>query len=82
MNKKKFLEVVEGFLSKHSLAAATFGAQALNSPDFVLRLRRGRECREDTQRRVFDFMNNYGKVRPEDFYLTDSDLEKEEKENG
>lgn len=36
--------------------------------------------RADRMRKIYEWSD--GQVRPEDFYLTDSDSEKEEKENG
>ena len=36
--------------------------------------------RVENMRKIYEWSG--GKVRPEDFYLTDSDSEKEEKENG
>ena len=59
MDKTTFNEKIEKFLKKHNMAAATFGMLANNSPNFVKDIRSGRECREETQRRVLDFMAKY-----------------------
>jgi predicted transcriptional regulator len=59
MTKKDFLEMVENFLSNKGMSATTFGILANKEPNLVFTLREGRECREETQARVLDFINNY-----------------------
>lgn len=68
MNKKEFLEIVENFLQANpkkketivtGVSAFDLGMQSIGSPNLVYDLRNGRECREETQARVLDFINNY-----------------------
>jgi predicted transcriptional regulator len=59
MNKKDFLETVETFMKTKEMSATTFGILANKEPNLVFTLREGRECREETQARVLDFINNY-----------------------
>ena len=59
MTKKDFLETVEEFLKAKEMSATTFGILANKEPNLVFTLRDGRECREETQARVLDFINNY-----------------------
>lgn len=66
MLKKDFLEKVNDFLNASAIPAATFGVLAIGDPSFVLKLRKGRECREATQTRVLDFINNYQQEKNDD----------------
>lgn len=59
MTKKEFLETIEDFLKKNEIAPTTFGIKAYNDPNLVFNLRNGRECREETQNKVLNFINNY-----------------------
>lgn len=59
MNKKDFLEKVEKFLKDFHMYPTTFGILAKKEPLFVFMLREGRECREETQKKVLDFMKKY-----------------------
>jgi predicted transcriptional regulator len=59
MNKKDFLETVETFMKTKEMSATMFGILANKEPNLVFTLREGRECREETQARVLDFINNY-----------------------
>lgn len=59
MNKKDFLEKVEKFLKDFHMYPTTFGVLAKKEPLFVFLLREGRECREETQKKVLEFMENY-----------------------
>lgn len=59
MTKKEFLQTIEDFLSRTAMSASTFGMTTIGSPNFVSDLRKGRECREETQNRVLKFINNY-----------------------
>ncbi len=59
MTKKEFLATVEKFLKETKMAPTTFGTKSLEDPMFVLRLRDGRECREETQNKVLKFIKNY-----------------------
>ena len=59
MNKKDFLETVETFMKTKEMSATMFGILANKEPTLVFTLREGRECREETQARVLDFINNY-----------------------
>lgn len=61
MNKKDFLEKVEKFLKDFHMYPTTFGILAKKEPLFVFMLREGRECREETQKKVLDFMKKYEK---------------------
>ena len=59
MTKKGFLEKVELFLKRFSITPSTFGKMVLRQPMFVFQLRAGRECREETQQKVLQFIENY-----------------------
>lgn len=59
MERKEFLEKVESFLGITQMAATAFGISALKDPNFVRKLRAGRESRESVRNRVLDFINNY-----------------------
>ena len=61
MNKKDFLDTVETFMRDNEVSATMFGILANKEPNLVFTLREGRECREETQARVLDFINNYKK---------------------
>ena len=66
MNKKDFLEFVETFLAQSLMRPSTLGVLAIKDPMFVSLLRKGRECREATQTRVLDFINNYQQEKNDD----------------
>jgi hypothetical protein len=51
-----FLAEVEAFLGRSGLPASTFGARALNDPQFVFDLRAGRAVRLTTVDRVRAFI--------------------------
>ena len=59
MTKKEFLQEVENFLEKTGLSATVFGMKAVNDSRFIFMLREGRECREATQEKVFEFMRSW-----------------------
>lgn len=59
MLKDDFLQKVNDFLIQRNISATAFGILAIEDPTFVLKLRRGRECREATQQKILDFMDNY-----------------------
>lgn len=59
MTKKDFAETIETFLEKHKMAPTTFGILANKEPNFVFLIRDGRECREETQARILNFMQQY-----------------------
>ena len=66
MTKKDFLETIEKFLLKEGISPSSFGMKAVNDPSFVDRVRAGRECREETQNRVLEFMRTYEEERGSD----------------
>lgn len=59
MTKKEFLQTIEDFLSRTDMAPSTLGMKVFGDPNFVFRLRDGRECREETQNRILNFINTY-----------------------
>jgi hypothetical protein len=61
MKKKIFLNQVEDFLKSKNISPTTLGLKSINDPRLVFMLRAGRECREETQERVLNFMKNYEK---------------------
>lgn len=61
MKKNDFLEYVENFLTDTEMRSSTFGRKALGRSDFVLKLRKGQEAREETQEKVFAFVKQYKK---------------------
>lgn len=50
------LAAIEAHCAKNGIAESTFGALALNDPNFVTDLRSGREPRRKTVNRAFDFI--------------------------
>lgn len=66
MRRKEFAETIESFLQKHNMAPTTFGTMANKEPNFVFLIREGRECREATQERVLQFMDQYNKENNND----------------
>ena len=59
MNKKDFLSVIEDFIKKTGVSATVLGIKAIKDSRLVFMLRDGRECREETQKKVLEFMNSY-----------------------
>ncbi|MBS4773103.1 MAG: hypothetical protein KHX55_02370 [Proteobacteria bacterium] len=59
MTKKEFLQTIEDFLKRTKMAPSAFGIKAYKDPRFVFDLRKGRECREKSQNRVLNFIQNY-----------------------
>lgn len=59
MTKSEFLKSIERFLEEYRLTPTSFGMNAIKDPNFVFNLRNGRECREETQKKVLEFMENY-----------------------
>ena len=51
------LRAVERHLLERQVKAATFGREAVGDPSFVFDLRRGREPRASTVKRVTDYMH-------------------------
>lgn len=70
MQKDDFRKEVEDFINQTGISETAFGILALKQPNFVFQLKEGRECREATQEKVFEFMTHYtgGEVQPNDFY--------------
>jgi hypothetical protein len=50
---------VENFLQASQMTATAFGQRALNDPTLVHELRRGRECKMATRRRIRDFIREF-----------------------
>ena len=50
---------VERYLRRSGTAPTRFGRDAVRDPRFVFDLRRGREPRESTRRRVFEFLDQH-----------------------
>ena len=61
MQKDEFRKVVEDFIRDTKMSETSFGTLALKQPNFVFQLKDGRECREATQEKVLDFIENYKK---------------------
>lgn len=51
-----FDEMVEGFVRSEGIRTDRFGMMAANRPDLVHQMRRGRDFRRSTMRRVFEYM--------------------------
>lgn len=51
------LSTIEKHLRRSGIAASRFGREALGDPGFVEALRRGREPREPTVRRVTEYLS-------------------------
>jgi predicted transcriptional regulator len=60
MNKRDFLSEIECFLLETGMSATVFGIKTIKDSRLVFMLREGRECREETQKRVLEFMREYG----------------------
>ena len=54
---------IETYLRRTGMSATRFGRLAARDPRFVLDLRRGREPRSCTERRVEHFMNTHSEDR-------------------
>lgn len=54
-----FLEKIEDFLSRTGMSATMLGIYALNTPNFVFNLRKGKSCTVTTMQKVLDFMETY-----------------------
>lgn len=50
---------VESFLQASQMTATAFGQRALNDPTLVHELRRGRECKMATRRRIREFIRDF-----------------------
>jgi len=50
---------IEAFMRQTKMPQTTFGRVAINDPQFVFDLRRGRVPRQGTVQRVEHFMNTY-----------------------
>jgi len=61
MKKSEFLEYVENFIKDEEVKPSAFGRKALGRSDFVFKLRKGGEAREETQEKVFSFVEQYKK---------------------
>jgi hypothetical protein len=48
----EFLDQIEAFLEKHSIAPSTFGKTLMGDPSFVFHLREGRKPNIDTCARI------------------------------
>lgn len=59
MRNNMFLKLIEEFLRESGMSATVFSKLATGDPTYVATLRRGRETRESTQRRVLEFMENF-----------------------
>lgn len=57
------LRQVERYLDHHDMTATAFGRAAANDPNLVFDLRRGRELRSATTKRVRQFMAKPVKLR-------------------
>ncbi len=57
------LKEINEFLTKHKMAPATLGRDALGDMGFVLRLRAGRDIRIGTADRVRAYMRTYMKPK-------------------
>lgn len=54
--QNQFLAAIEAFLSKEGMTATQFGKAAVNDPNFVADLRRGRSTTTKVADRVMAFM--------------------------
>ena len=61
MKRSEFLATVEDFLKRTNMSPTAFGIKAKAEPNFVFSLREGRECREEVQDRVLNFMQDFEK---------------------
>jgi len=51
---ENFLQTVEAFIAEREITPTTFGKKFANDPLFVFQLRRGREPRSITRRKVLE----------------------------
>jgi hypothetical protein len=54
---------IEEFMRHTKMPQTRFGRLAINDPQFVFDLRRGRVPRAKTEKRVEHFMNTYDEIR-------------------
>ena len=59
MTKEDFKKTITDFIENTGMSATAFGLAAANNPNFVFDINKGRECREETQARILNFINNY-----------------------
>lgn len=59
MSKKDFLELCEDFMKRTKISATRLGWLATGNPQLIFGLRKGREAREETQNKVFAFIEKY-----------------------
>ena len=52
----ELLEQVEAHMKRHRIPPSRLGRDAVGDPNFVFRLREGREPRRATARRVLDYL--------------------------
>lgn len=50
---------IEAFLARHRYSAARFGQEAVNDSALVLELRKGRELKRATRRRILQFIARF-----------------------
>lgn len=58
-SNKELIEYVDNFIQKTGMSDTAFGIKALKDPSFVTRLRAGRGCGEEVQKRITDFIEGY-----------------------
>lgn len=63
MFDEELQRMIEEFMARHGMSAATFGIWAMNDSHFVFDLRAGRSCMGKTMRRVMLFMRDYDAKR-------------------
>jgi len=56
---EKLLTDILAFCKRAPMAQTTFGLRAMNDKAFVLKLRRGRRCFQETEARARQFMADY-----------------------
>ena len=59
MTKKEFLEYCENFIKETGVSATNLGWRATGNPQLIFNMRKGRESREETQQKVFEFVKQY-----------------------
>lgn len=60
-SNKELTDLIEDFLKKTGMSATAFGEKANKEPNLVFDIRAGRGCGEAVQKRITDFIDNYGK---------------------
>lgn len=63
MTNNEFLRDIEIFIEKTKMSATKFGDLAIDDPNFVFDVRNGRDTREKTKIKVYDFIKSHDSAK-------------------